>query len=54
LLPVFYSDNYISVLPGEQKAITMDYDMKQYAQTPSVSISGWNKKEEIVAINLNQ
>jgi hypothetical protein len=54
LLPVFYSDNYISVLPGEQKTITMDYDTKQYAQTPSVSISGWNKKEEIVAINLNQ
>jgi hypothetical protein len=50
LLPVFYSDNYISVLPGEHKTITMDYDTKQYVQSPAVSISGWNKKEEIIAI----
>lgn len=50
LLPVFYSDNYVSVLPRKQKTITIDYDTKQYAQMPSVSISGWNKKEEIVAI----
>ena len=25
ILPAFYSDNYISVLPGEEKKITIDY-----------------------------
>jgi len=48
VLPVFYSDNYISVLPGQQKTILLEY-------TPSnikalVSISGWNVVEQWVEI----
>ena len=48
ILPVFYSDNYVSVLPGQHKIITLDY-------TPSntkvlVSVSGWNVKEQFVEI----
>ncbi len=48
VLPVFYSDNYVSVLPGQQKKIILEY-------TPSniktlVSINGWNVKEQFVEI----
>jgi mannosylglycoprotein endo-beta-mannosidase len=50
LLPVFYSDNYVTVLPGETKTIAIDYDNKQYPQQPVVSVSGWNLKENLVNI----
>jgi hypothetical protein len=50
LLPVFYSDNYISVLPGASKTITVDYDATQYPEMPDVIVSGWNLKEQVVAI----
>lgn len=50
LLPVFYSDNYVSVLPGERKTITINYDAGKIKNTPEVSISGWNLKNEAVRI----
>lgn len=46
LLPVFYSDNYVSVLPGESKTITLDYTPKPGAAMPQVSLSGWNAAEK--------
>jgi hypothetical protein len=46
LLPVFYSDNYVSVLPGERKTITINYDAGKFKNVPVVSISGWNLKEK--------
>jgi len=50
LLPVFYSDNYVSVLPGEQKTITAEYDATKIKGKPSVSVSGWNLKEQVIEI----
>jgi hypothetical protein len=42
ILPVFYSDNYVSVPPGESKTITMEYTPVAGQATPLVSIEGWN------------
>jgi len=53
LLPVFYSDNYVSVLPGTNRTIVIDYDTKQYPNLPLLSISGWNLKEHNQTITLN-
>jgi len=50
LLPVFYSDNYVSVLPGEQKKIIISYDAAKKGK-PMLDISGWNVKEVTVGIN---
>ena len=50
LLPVFYSDNYVSVLPGESKTITLDYTSKPGAAKPEVSVSGWNVAEKEVEV----
>ncbi len=50
LLPVFYSDNYVSVLPGESKTIEMDYTPKSGAALPQLSVRGWNVKETILSI----
>jgi mannosylglycoprotein endo-beta-mannosidase len=48
LLPVFYSDNYISVVPGRSKKIIMEY---MGGKRPLVSVSGWNVKEQYFSIN---
>jgi hypothetical protein len=46
LLPVFYSDNYVSILPGESKTITLDYTPQPGAPAPLVSVRGWNVAEQ--------
>ena len=50
ILPVFYSDNYISVLPGESRTITLDYMPTPGAQAPRVTLRGWNVGEYDFAI----
>ncbi|HVT96698.1 MAG TPA: glycoside hydrolase family 2 TIM barrel-domain containing protein [Acidobacteriaceae bacterium] len=43
VLPVFYSDNYISLAPGETRTVTIDAalaDLK--GDTPLVVVDGWN------------
>jgi len=42
MLPVFYSDNYVSVPPGETKTITMEYRPVPGQAKPLVSVEGWN------------
>jgi Glycosyl hydrolase 2 galactose-binding domain-like/Exo-beta-D-glucosaminidase Ig-fold domain/F5/8 type C domain/Glycosyl hydrolases family 2 len=43
MLPVFYSDNYISLMPGEEKVITMRLkDADTRGERPKVDISGFN------------
>jgi len=42
ILPVFYSDNYVSVPPGETKTITMEYRPAAGLASPLVSVEGWN------------
>jgi beta-mannosidase len=43
VLPVFYSDNYISLVPGESRTVTVDAaeaDLK--GDMPVVALDGWN------------
>jgi len=43
ILPVFYSDNYVSLMPGEEKVITMKLkDVDTRGEKPDVEISGFN------------
>jgi len=50
VLPVFYSDNYISVLPGESRTIELEYIPVAGAQAPVVSVRGWNVEEKFYPI----
>ncbi len=53
LLPVFYSDNYFSVLPGETKTILVDYTPEPAtpgAPAPLVSVRGWNTEEKLYPV----
>jgi beta-galactosidase/beta-glucuronidase len=46
ILPVFYSDNYISLMPGEKKVIIMKLkDEDTRGEKPAVVISGFNLSE---------
>jgi hypothetical protein len=43
VLPVYYSDNYISLVPGESRAITIEAaeaDLK--GESPLIVVDGWN------------
>jgi exo-1,4-beta-D-glucosaminidase len=43
VLPVEWSDNYMSLLPGESRAFTARYDTRRLAgRAPALRVSGWN------------
>ena len=48
ILPMFYSDNYFSLLPGEKKQITLHWkDVDTRGEKPHIVISGYNVIEEV-------
>ena len=47
ILPAFYSENYISLLPGEQRTIDIRYPAT-HTVTPSLALRGWNVIEQKV------
>lgn len=53
ILPVFYDDNYVSVLPGDSKTVVLEYTPKSGVE-PVVSVEGWNAKEQLVRITEKQ
>jgi hypothetical protein len=43
VLPVFYSDNYLSLLPGESKTLTVEAAVADLGgETPLLAVDGWN------------
>ncbi len=42
ILPAYYSDNYISLLPGESKTITVSCTEKDADKKMNIGIDGWN------------
>lgn len=50
LLPVFYSDNYISVMPGESRVIDVDYSSLKNNSTIEIAVNGWNTSLQYLSI----
>ena len=47
--PVFYSDNYFSMLPGENKTITIDVSLQDIHLHPSeIILEGYNVKRKVL------
>ena len=47
ILPAFYSDNYFSLMPGESKTITVEFNPKYLkGGMPVFELSGWNTRVE--------
>ncbi len=43
VLPVFYGDNYFSLLPGETKTVHIEADTKYlHGEKPKLLCEGWN------------
>ena len=43
VLPVYYSDNYVSLVPNETRTITIEAAVNAFnGQTPLVMVDGWN------------
>jgi hypothetical protein len=48
ILPAYYSENYVSMLPGEERKITIDIPAS--AGKASIGVRGWNIAEETVKV----
>lgn len=45
VLPVYWEDNYISLLPGEKRTIKVEFDTKNLSgEKPLLKVDGWNVK----------
>jgi hypothetical protein len=49
VLPAFYNDNYVSVMPGGKKTIVVEYDPRDVT-APAVTVEGWNVAEQKITI----
>ena len=53
ILPVFWSDNYVSLLPGESKSLDAVFSPEQLKGiAPSVEIGGWNVRSHFECAEL--
>jgi hypothetical protein len=49
ILPAFYSDNYFSLMPGESKTVTVDFNPKYLkGGQPVFELSGWNTRVDTI------
>ena len=51
ILPAYLSDNYVSLLPGESRTITVRYPATAGAGAAKIGLRGWNVAESSVAVN---
>jgi hypothetical protein len=50
ILPAYYTDNYLSLLPGESRQIEIEYPAKSSIGRAQLALRGWNLARQIVAI----
>lgn len=49
-LPVFYTDNYVSVMPGESRTVYIDLSKIPDLVSLKLAVRGWNLKEQLIEI----
>jgi len=50
ILPAYYSDNYVSLLPGETREVEIEYPPGAAKGSPQVELRGWSLAETSVAV----
>ena len=50
VLPAYYSDNYVSLLPGESKVIAIAYPQASAAGAVMLGVRGWNVSESSIQV----
>jgi hypothetical protein len=48
ILPAYYSENYVSLLPGETRAVTVQFH--SHDEKPTLSLRGWNLASSTIAV----
>ena len=48
VLPAYYTDNYVSLLPGESKEIAIEYPKSTTQSGVSLSLRGWNLEPRVL------
>jgi hypothetical protein len=51
ILPAYYSDNYVSLLPGESREIEIEYPVKSGTGAPQLAVRGWNLRQKSIPVN---
>jgi Exo-beta-D-glucosaminidase Ig-fold domain/Concanavalin A-like lectin/glucanases superfamily/Glycosyl hydrolases family 2/Glycosyl hydrolases family 2, sugar binding domain/Glycosyl hydrolases family 2, TIM barrel domain len=52
ILPAYYSDNYVSLLPGETRVIDIQYPASATKGPAQLGLRGWNFTSQTVAISV--
>jgi hypothetical protein len=50
ILPAYYTDNYVSLLPGESREIEIEYPAKSATGSAQVALREWNLATRVVPI----
>jgi hypothetical protein len=50
ILPAYYSDNYVSLLPGETREIEIEYPVNSATGAAQLGVRGWNLASQTVAV----
>jgi len=48
VLPAYYSDNYVSLLPGEKREVVVEFPKAAATAGVSVGLRGWNLEQRVV------
>lgn len=51
VLPAYYSDNYVSLLPGEHRTVAINYPAPASEGNLQVGLTGWNVRPVTIAVN---
>ncbi len=52
ILPAYYSENYVSLLPGEERTVTVMFPAGD--AKPAVGLRGWNLATQTIAVELRR
>ncbi len=52
ILPAYYSDNYVSLLPGESRTVTIRYPAAAAKGAPVLGLRGYNLRQAILQVPL--
>jgi len=53
ILPAYFTDNYVSLLPGEHREIDIVYPAKAANGAARLAIRGWNIQKQTVPVTLS-
>jgi hypothetical protein len=48
ILPAYYSENYVSLLPGDSRTVTIAFPAGE--SKPEIALRGWNLEKETIAV----